>query len=80
MQDISCVVAPIPDHAFFEQTQFKSLLGDDFLQVVYFTSQMLDLIGIGSACRISGEPLLASFQKLLRPANGMDGSPSDPTG
>ena len=29
---ISFPVSPIRDHAFFEQTQFKRLLGDDLLQ------------------------------------------------
>ena len=30
--DISCLVSPIPGHAFFKQAQFEGLLGDDFFQ------------------------------------------------
>ena len=26
-----CLVSPIPDHAFFEQPQFRRLLGDRFI-------------------------------------------------
>jgi hypothetical protein len=29
MKGISFAVFPIPDHAFFEQSQFKGLLGDN---------------------------------------------------
>ena len=31
---VSCLVSPIPDHAFFEQPQFERLLGDNLLQVL----------------------------------------------
>ena len=33
MKGISFAVFPIPDHAFFEQSQFEGLLGDNFLEV-----------------------------------------------
>ena len=31
MQGTSFLVAPITDHAFFKETQFQGLLGDNFL-------------------------------------------------
>ena len=33
MRGISFFVAPIRDHAFFEQPQFQRLFGDDLLQI-----------------------------------------------
>ncbi len=33
MQDTSFWVAPIPEHAFFEKTQFERLLGHNLLQI-----------------------------------------------
>ena len=39
MRDISFVVSPIRDHAFFKQPQLQGLLGNDFLQLTSFTAQ-----------------------------------------
>jgi hypothetical protein len=42
MLGISCLVAPSRDHAFFKQTQFERLLGNDLLQSGRFAPQILD--------------------------------------
>ena len=67
MRDTSFFVAPIRDHAFFEQSQFKSLFGDNLLQVPGLTAQVLDLVRRGRPGCIAGKPFLASLQELLRP-------------
>src|SRR4029077_6999329 len=67
MQGASCLVSPIPDHAFFEQPQFERLLGDNFLQVLRLAPKLLDLISRRSPRRVAGEPALAGLQELLRP-------------
>ena len=67
MQDTSCLVSPIRNHAFFEQADLKCLLGHDLLQVTGFPTQVLHFIRCGSTRGVPGKPLLASFQELLRP-------------
>lgn len=57
----------MPGHAFFDQPQFECLFGDNFLQIARFTAQDFHLIGGSCARRIPGQPLLARFQKFLRP-------------
>ena len=44
MREASCLLSPIPDHAFFEQPQFERLLGDNLLQVLRLAPELLDLI------------------------------------
>ena len=61
------MVSPIPEHTFFEKTQFECLLSNNFLQVVRFTAQQLDLIRSRSTRSITGQPFLASLKELLRP-------------
>src|ERR1700756_2267282 len=56
MQGASCLVSPIPDHAFFEQPQFERLLGDNFLQVLRLAPELLDLISRRSPHRVTGAP------------------------
>jgi hypothetical protein len=68
MRGASCLVSPSPDHAFFEQPQFERLLGDNFLQVLRLTPELLDLIGRRSPCRVAGEPALAGLATLKRVA------------
>ena len=68
MRGASCFVAPIPDHAFFEQAQFERLLGDDFLQLLGLALEILDLVAGRGPRGVAGEPPLAGFQELLRPA------------
>ena len=80
MRHISFLVVPIRDYAFFEQAVFQGEVGHDFLQVTHLPAQVCDLAGSGLTLGIAGEPAPAGFKELLRPANGMDGSPSDPTG
>src|SRR6478752_1084357 len=67
MRRASCLVSPIPDHAFFEQPQFERLLGDNLLQVLRLAPELLDLIGRRGPRRVAGEPALTGLQKLLRP-------------
>ena len=47
--DTSCVVAPIRDHAFFEQAVLKRQVSHTFLQGAGFAAQVLDLVGIGGS-------------------------------
>jgi len=60
-------VAPIPDHAFFEQPKFQCLLGNDLLEIAGLTPKQLDLVAGGSTRRVARQPLLARFEELLRP-------------
>ncbi len=38
-------VSPISGHAFFEQTQFEGLLGDNFFQLEGLALEVFDLAG-----------------------------------
>ena len=67
MQDISSLVSPIPDHAFFEQPVFQHLLGQRLLQITRLGTERLHLIAGGLACRIASQTLFAGFKELLRP-------------
>src|SRR5262245_316266 len=67
MRGASCLVSPIPDHAFFEQSQFEGLLGDNFLEVLRFAPKLLDLVGRRCTSGVSGKPALAGLEELLRP-------------
>jgi hypothetical protein len=68
MLDISCLVSPIPGHAFFEQAQLEGLLGDDLFQLLGLALEVFDLAAGRRPCHVRSEPAFASFQKLLRPA------------
>src|SRR5215475_6997369 len=68
MRGISCAALPIPDHAFFEQSVLERQLGYDLLQSAGLSAQVLDLIRGGGSRRVTRQPLLARFQKVLRPA------------
>jgi hypothetical protein len=65
-RDISFVVSPIRNHAFFKEPQFQGLLGDDFLQFTRFTAKSLNLTCRGRTGCIAGKPALTSLKKLLR--------------
>ena len=67
MRGTSFVVAPIPEHAFFEQPVLKSQLGHDLFQGGGFRSQVLDLGGGRLPGSIASQSGLPSLQKLLRP-------------
>src|SRR5882762_5080398 len=56
MQDISCVVLPIPAHAFFKQAVLQGEIGHDFLQGGGLTTKVLYLAGRRGACRPPGTP------------------------
>ena len=60
-------VSPIRNHAFFEQSVFQERLGQRFFEIAGFLAQLLDLTGRGLTCRVAGQPLLASFEEVLRP-------------
>src|SRR6516162_2094901 len=68
MLSISCVVSPIPDHAFFEQSVFEGEVGDDLLQGLRLSAEILHLVGSRSPRRVAGKPSLAGLQELFRPA------------
>ena len=65
MRNISCLVSPIPDHAFFEQPVFEGEIGHDLFQRLRLPAKVLHLVGGCGARRVAGEPLLAGFQELF---------------
>src|SRR5690554_1603978 len=67
MPDISCVVVPIRNHAFFEQTVLEGQVGHAFLQITRLRPQVLYFIAGCSAGRVTGQPTFAGFHELLRP-------------
>lgn len=71
MRGISCVVGPIPDHAFFEQPKFKRLLCHNLLQVTSFAAQVFDLVACRCTRCVTGKPFLA-----LLSVTWTDGVPS----
>jgi hypothetical protein len=68
MRDTSFVVAPIRDHAFFEQTVLEGELSDHLLESAHLVAQVLHFARGRLARRVARKPALASFQELLRPA------------
>src|ERR1700726_1234634 len=68
MRSISCLVLPIPDHVFFEQTVFERQFSDDLLQCAGLAAQVLYLVRGCCAGRIAGEPLLPGLKEVFRPA------------
>src|ERR1700751_5364412 len=68
MRNISCLVSPIPDHAFFEQSVFEGEIGPDLLQRLRFAAEILHLVEGRGARRVAGESPLAGLQELFRPA------------
>src|SRR3546814_12898917 len=67
MRDTSFVVAPIRDHAFFEQAVFECQVGHAFLQGAGFAAQVVHLAGGRGPGGVPSETALASFHELLRP-------------
>ena len=61
------MVAPISQQAFFEQTEFERLLGDNFLQITRFTAQIFHLVSRRRADRIARQPPFPSFHEVLGP-------------
>src|SRR6516165_1418814 len=68
MQDISCLVLPIPAHAFFKQAVLQGEIGHHLLQGGGFTTKVLHLAGRRGAGGVARQPALAGLQELLRPA------------
>jgi hypothetical protein len=56
MRNISCLVSPIPDHAFFEQSVFEGEIGDDLLQRLRFAAEIRHLVGGRGARSVAGKP------------------------
>src|SRR3546814_8802821 len=67
MRDTSFVVAPIRNHAFFEQTVFECQVGHAFLQSTGFAAQILNLAGGCGAGGVAGQTALTRFHELFRP-------------
>ena len=57
-----------PDHAFFEQPQFKGLFGYDLLQIASLTAQILDLGRCRCAGGVTSKAFLTRFKELFGPA------------
>src|SRR5258708_19584444 len=68
MQDTSCLVLPIPAHAFFKQAVLQGEIGPALLQGGGLTTKVLHLAGRRGAGRVARQPALAGLQELLRPA------------
>src|SRR6478752_3756070 len=68
MQDISCLVLPIPAHAFFKQAVLQGEIGHDLLQGRGLSTKVLHLAGRCGAGRVARQPALAGLEELLRPA------------
>src|SRR3546814_10080931 len=66
MRDTSFVVAPIRNHAFFEQTVFECQVGHAFLQSTGFAAQILNLAGGCGAGGVAGQTALTRFHELFR--------------
>jgi hypothetical protein len=62
MQGTSFDIAPISDHAFFEQAQLKCLFGGDSFLAARITAQALHLVGIGFPNGIASQALFSSFK------------------
>jgi len=68
MQDIACLVLPIPAQTFFKQAVFQGQIGHDLLQGGSLTTKVLYFAGRRGARRVTGQPALAGLEELLGPA------------
>jgi hypothetical protein len=46
MRDISFVVAPTVEHAFFKQSEFERLFRNNLLQITRLAAQVFDFISV----------------------------------
>ena len=67
MRDTSFVVAPIRDHAFFEQAVLECQVGNAFLQGAGLAAQILHLVRGRSTGGVTSQAALACLHELLRP-------------
>src|SRR4051794_39051451 len=67
MRGISFFVAPIRDHAYFEQPVLERKVRNAFLQRARLAAQILHLVGGGGTGGVTSQPALAGLHKLLRP-------------
>src|ERR687893_1881402 len=59
---------PQPRSCFFEQSVLQHELGNHLLQRAGLPAQIVDLLRGSGPRRVTGQALIAGFQKLLRPA------------
>src|ERR1700720_450537 len=78
MRSISCLVLPIRDHAFFEQTVFEGQFGHNLLQGAGLAAQILHLVRGRGPRRIASQPLLAGFEKVPGAERRRTPSPTAP--
>jgi hypothetical protein len=65
MRGISCLVSPIPDHAFFEQPVFEGEVSHDLFQRLRLAAEILHLVrGRGARC-VARQPPFAGLQELF---------------
>src|ERR1700736_140274 len=57
-----------PRHAFFQKPVLEHQFGHHLFQRTGLTAQILALVRGCRACGVAGQALLASLQKILRPA------------
>ena len=67
MRDISFVVSPIRDHAFFEQTVLQDEVGHALLQITGLSAKILHLVSGRRTGRIASKPALVGLHELLGP-------------
>jgi hypothetical protein len=67
MRDISFVVAPTVEHAFFKQSEFERLFRNNLLQITRHAAQVFDFISIGSTCRVPRQTPFSSLHEVLGP-------------
>ena len=67
MRDISYIVVPIRDHAFFKQPVLESQIGNAFFQGARLPTQVLHFAAGGRTGSIASKPALSSFHEVLGP-------------
>jgi hypothetical protein len=65
MRDTSCLVVPIRDHAFFEQTGLEGEIGDGLLEGGSLGPKVFHLGARCLTCGIARQAALPGFEELL---------------
>src|SRR5580704_16225764 len=76
MRSISCLVLPIRDHAFFEQTVFEGQFGHNLLQGAGLAAQILHLVRGRGPRRIASQPLLSRLRESPSTSDNKDSGQS----
>jgi hypothetical protein len=63
----SFVIAPIAQHPFFKQPEFKRLLNHNLLQIMGLTAKIHHFVSRGHTCSITRQSTLFCFHEVLRP-------------